>query len=219
MPRALTELEKCKQCQNLLDKGRPLVLAHGLRKVSVDDVTKAAGIAKGTFYQHFQSKEAYLYALIMALHSTVFIQVEKMLIEMNIKTAAPFLTSDASGNCEAISYKHDLRVGARGFFTRLFQLPEMAFFMRNEHDITWLLESVPAAEVQSFKQLEARLFEKMLYLAGVDTAKVKPGVVHNYIHALFLINGSELMAQENLAETVSLITDNLIAYIFGGAAE
>jgi hypothetical protein len=67
--------------------------------------------------------------------------------------------------------------------------------------------------------LELGLFEKMLHLADVDTARIKPGIVHNYLHALFLINGSELMIKENLEETVNLITDSLIFYIFGGAAE
>jgi AcrR family transcriptional regulator len=196
MPRALTEQEKCKQCQKLLDKGKPLVLTHGLRKISVDDVIKAADMAKGTFYQHFQSKEEYLYALIMELHKNIFTQVEKILVETN-----------------------DIRANARGFFAQLFRIPEMAFFMQNEHDTTWLLESVPNAEIQSFKQLEVGLFEKMLCLAGVDTTKIKPGIVHNYIHALFLINGSDLMMKETLEETVDLITDSLIFYIFGGAAE
>ena len=49
MPRALTEQEKCRQCEKLLVKGREVVLKQGIKKVSVDEITKAAGMAKGLF--------------------------------------------------------------------------------------------------------------------------------------------------------------------------
>ncbi|MCL2721778.1 MAG: TetR/AcrR family transcriptional regulator, partial [Treponema sp.] len=68
MPRALTEQEKCRLCNRLLEKGKAIVLAQGIKKVSVDDIAKAAGMAKGSFYQHFESKEVFLYELINDIH-------------------------------------------------------------------------------------------------------------------------------------------------------
>jgi AcrR family transcriptional regulator len=52
MPRALTEKEKSAQYRKLLDKGKKEVISHGIKKVSVDDIAKVAGIAKGTFYKY-----------------------------------------------------------------------------------------------------------------------------------------------------------------------
>jgi AcrR family transcriptional regulator len=195
MPRALTEQEKCKQCQTLLEKGKAVVFSHGIKKVSVDDIVKAAGMAKGTFYQHFETKEQYLSALIDNLHKQIFIKAEQLLNSFE-----------------------DIKSNANAFFTGLFNMPEMLFFIQNESDITTLLELMPNQERISFKQMELVLFEKMLRLAGADTEKVKAGIVHNYVHTLFLISGSDLMIEENRKETVDMITANLITYIFGGGA-
>lgn len=195
MPRALTEQEKCRQCEKLLEKGKTVVFSQGIKKTSVDDITKAADMAKGLFYQHFDSKEQYLYALIERIHQQIFTQVEQMINSME-----------------------DMKSNIRGFLTNLFSMPEMRFSIQNEQDITALFENMPNHELQSAKQMEGEMFEKMLRLANIDTGKVKPGVVHNYIHTLYLMMGSDLMMEDNLSETVDLITDSLISYITGGVA-
>lgn len=198
MPRPLTEQEKCAQCQRLLEKGKEAVISHGIRKVSVDDITKAAGMAKGSFYQHFESKEKYLYALLEKLHRETFTKAKQIIFE-------------------GISDKHNLQANARDFLKKLFLLPEMVFFIQNERDIIALFETISNQEIQSFKQMEAELFSGLLRLAGVDTEKVKPGVVHNYVHVMFLTKVSDLMTEEDLPQTLDLLMDSLMAYIFGGA--
>ena len=198
MPRALTEQEKCVQCQKLLEKGKAAVVSHGIRKVSVDDIAKAAGMAKRTFYQHFESKEKYLYALIEKIHNDAFSQAKQIIF---------------SGTSDGDS----LRTNVTSFLKSLFTMPEMAFLIQSENEIVDLFETVPNQELQSFKQMEADLFGGLLQLAEIDTKKIKPGIVHNYVHALFLMMSSDLMTEDDLPETVDLITDSLISYIFGNA--
>lgn len=196
-PRALSVKEKSAQRKRLLEKGKDVVISYGLKKVSVDDIAKAAGFAKGTFYQHFDSKELYLYALIEKIHVEAFSQAEKIIYN-------------------GLSGEGDLKKNARAFLQKLFYMPEMIFFIRNEPDIGALFAAVPNQELQSFKQMEESLFEGILRMGGIDTTKVKPGVVHNWIHTLFLMKGSEYMAEDDLEETADLIMDSLISYIFGG---
>jgi len=43
--------------QKLLEKGRQFFETYGLKKTTVDDITRAVGIAKGSFYNFFRSKE------------------------------------------------------------------------------------------------------------------------------------------------------------------
>jgi len=196
MPRALTEQEKCVQCQKLIEKGKAAVISHGIRKVSVDDIAKAAGMAKGTFYQHFESKEKYLYALIEKIHHDAVSQAKQIIF-----------SKAADGD--------SLRTNVVSFLKSLLDMPELAFLVQNEHDIVDLFETIPNQELQSFKQMEAELFRELLQLASINTEIVKPGVVHNYVHALFLMMGSDLMTEANLSETMDLITNSLISYIFG----
>ena len=41
----------------LLDSAQRLISAHGFDNVSVEDITKDSGVAKGTFYHYFECKE------------------------------------------------------------------------------------------------------------------------------------------------------------------
>ena len=49
---------------------RKLVLEHGFENVSVDSIVNAAGVSKGTFYLHFESKDALAAALVEEYTST-----------------------------------------------------------------------------------------------------------------------------------------------------
>lgn len=44
--------------EQLIDAGLKTIYAHGFNGCSVQDITVAAGVPKGSFYNHFESKEA-----------------------------------------------------------------------------------------------------------------------------------------------------------------
>jgi len=58
MPRAFTQSEKEAIRDRLLAAGRELFSRYGVRKTTVEELAHRAGIAKGTFYLLFPSKEA-----------------------------------------------------------------------------------------------------------------------------------------------------------------
>ncbi len=64
MPRAFTEVEKEKIRERLFAAGRSCFTRYGLKKTTIDDLVKLAGIAKSSFYLFFESKEG-LYAEIL----------------------------------------------------------------------------------------------------------------------------------------------------------
>jgi hypothetical protein len=100
------------------------------------------------------------------------------------------------------------------FFKELLAMPEMVFFAQNERDIEEIFQG--AAGGDTFKQREIAMLEKLLKLAQVDTKKAKPGVVHNYLRILHLVSGSDLMSEADLSETIELLSDTLIFYVFRG---
>lgn len=51
----------------LMDAGKALFISHGVENVSIDSITSRAGVAKGSFYNHFDSREALFEALIEAV--------------------------------------------------------------------------------------------------------------------------------------------------------
>lgn len=60
-----TDSEKNQIRQQLLDSGRELFATYGLKKTSIEDLTRPAGIAKSSFYAFFDSKEALYLELLM----------------------------------------------------------------------------------------------------------------------------------------------------------
>lgn len=197
MPRALTEEEKCAQCEQLLEKGKAVVFAYGMRKVSVDDIAGAAGLAKGTFYHHFESKEKYLYALIERIHREAFDKAKEMVFG-----------SLASGS--------DLRASVRAFLGQLFYWPEMLFMIKNKSEIEKIFGGMEDGQQHSFKHAEANLFAGIMQAGNIDIRRINPGVVHNTIHALFFMKSSDFMDDESMHDTVEFILDSLMTYVFGG---
>ncbi|MFI2363074.1 TetR/AcrR family transcriptional regulator [Promicromonospora sp. NPDC019610] len=64
MPRGFTTRERDRIRQSLLDTGRDLFVRQGLRKTALEELVAPAGVAKSSFYQFFDSKEA-LYLQLM----------------------------------------------------------------------------------------------------------------------------------------------------------
>ena len=63
MPRAYNEQERERITRKLMDSGEERFVRFGLKKTTVDDLVQDAGIAKGSFYQFFDSKESLFFAI------------------------------------------------------------------------------------------------------------------------------------------------------------
>ena len=62
MPRSFTEQEEETIRALLFKSGEEMFSRYGLKKTSIDELARAAGIAKGSFYRFFPSKEALYFA-------------------------------------------------------------------------------------------------------------------------------------------------------------
>ena len=79
MPR-FTETEREAIQAALLEEGEKLFSAHGIKKVTVDDLAEAANISKGSFYAFYQNKE-HLFMVINFRIQEHFFQVLKRELE------------------------------------------------------------------------------------------------------------------------------------------
>lgn len=58
MPRKFTPEEERRITEALRDAGRSIMGKRGVRRTSIDELARAGGISKGSFYRFFTSKEA-----------------------------------------------------------------------------------------------------------------------------------------------------------------
>jgi len=61
-------LNKKRKYDALLTKGTELYTENGLHNTSVDQITKKAGVAKGTFYLYFKNKEDFIEQIALKLN-------------------------------------------------------------------------------------------------------------------------------------------------------
>lgn len=66
MPAIFTDKMKDDLYRRMVDAGWEILRERGIRSLRVEEVTRAVGIAKGTFYSFFPSKERFVYAMMEA---------------------------------------------------------------------------------------------------------------------------------------------------------
>lgn len=84
--------------ERLFVEGQRLFSTHGLRKVTINDLTKAAGISHGSFYTFFDSKEYLFMEINLKKQREIFEQLESFIDENKklkprelVKTVMDFL--------------------------------------------------------------------------------------------------------------------------------
>lgn len=71
MPKKFSEQEKQWISKKLFEEGKRSFEAIGLRKTSIEDLTKACGIAQGSFYMFFNSKEELFYHILLEEETSI----------------------------------------------------------------------------------------------------------------------------------------------------
>lgn len=70
--------EALKTRQKLLDKATDYIVSGDFSDIKVEDITKACGCAKGTFYVYFKNKEAICCEICRNLFSRIVLRMEQM---------------------------------------------------------------------------------------------------------------------------------------------
>lgn len=65
--------ERRERAERILDAACGLLLSHGYRRVTVDDVARAANVGKGTLYLHWRTREALFRALLLRESASLLI--------------------------------------------------------------------------------------------------------------------------------------------------
>ena len=78
---AFTDYETEQLRKALLKETRHCAVTLGMKKTSVDQLTKAVGIAKGSFYKFYESKEMLFFAVLEGIHAELYEVADRALCE------------------------------------------------------------------------------------------------------------------------------------------
>ena len=88
--------------KDLIREARRCGVTVGMRKTSVEQLTEAVGISKGSFYKFFDSKELLFFAVLEDIHTECFTAAQKSLQE-NAALAGNYLHKRKGRSAAAFS--------------------------------------------------------------------------------------------------------------------
>jgi AcrR family transcriptional regulator len=191
MARKFAEAEKERIRNRLLEQGRHWFGTYGFKKTSIGDVTKAVGIAQGTFYLFFPSKEE-LYLEILRLEEQA----------IRGRLLAEFL---AGSELTAESFKQFLR--------RAFDVMETNPLLRQMYDeevVSILFRKIPQAKLEELYADDARdLLPVIVRLQEQGEMKPhQPEVVLSLIRSIVLLSLHKKQIGEGIYDqTIDLLLD------------
>ena len=106
---AFSEEENTKIRRSLLAEARSRALTVGMRKTSVEELTAAVGISKGSFYKYFDSKELLFFAVLEELHSELYAVAKDALMANSSLAASDRATEALLAVCRRLSQTGAMR--------------------------------------------------------------------------------------------------------------
>ena len=200
MPRAFSEKEKEVIRRQMRERSKHLFELHGLRKTSVDEITQAAGISKGAFYQFYDSKEELFLEIMEQMES----ELRESILEYTVQPKA------------------NARQNVRQILSRFLLTYDAYPLLRNfnQADFDYLVRKLPPERAQAHTNRDQKFFEsfiKKVKREGI-ALKVPPRVALNLIFSLFLFSLHRLeFGEEAYTETSKILIDLIAGYLTEGA--
>ena len=197
MGRPFNDAEKTNIKNLLIIKGRELFSTSGLKKTTIEDITREAGIAQGSFYAFFDSKEALYFEILEA---------EERKIAQTLRSKLYSIELDRRNFKDFLSGSLDLIVGN-----------ELIKDLILTDSYQSLLMKIPEATMKRHLNDEAHLLMETI---GVYQEKgimkvADPDILTGMFHSLFLLHlhkqeiGTDIFDQV-IGLLLDLISDSLI---------
>jgi len=194
MPRELNENEKNFEKSRLIECGMHLLLRFGIRRVSVDDIVKEAGIAKGSFYNYFHSKDEFIYEIIWLFHEKSFSDFKQQFSRI--------------GKLEKEQQRNEIK---KAFFS-IYKSPTFDFFILEHSEIRNFLSRYSKEKLAKIETLEEEKYKELANLLNIKDKQIE--IIQNYIHIIiFGISHTDILNENYLDETVEVLFNGLLNYL------
>lgn len=121
---AFTEYETEQIRKALLQETRRCAVTLGMRKTSVEQLTQAVGISKGSFYRFYASKEMLFFAVLEGIHTELYDTADQVLRENAYLAPVQRVTKAILAVCERLSATGDMVFIENDADHLLHRLPE-----------------------------------------------------------------------------------------------
>ncbi|WP_096188166.1 TetR/AcrR family transcriptional regulator [Evansella halocellulosilytica] len=204
MPRGFNEAEKEKIKNALIESGEELFKTFGIKKTNIKDLTDKAGIAQGSFYNFFPSKEVLYFAILEREEK----QIKQKVVEQ--------LSTPEAGSADLLK-----NVLIRSFHAINEYPLTSRLFTSNDYD--YMIRKLPDDVIEEHAN------EDMFDLSPLITAwkekgyikqSLKEEVISSALRALFLMTTHKReIGEEAFDETVEFLAEAIADRVFKNGGE
>lgn len=193
MPKIVSENEKQRIKELMFEKGVDLIKQKGIKKVTVEDITKAAGIGKGSFYLYYDSKEELLYDIVKRCETNMFNRIEALKGE-NI----------------------DKREKAIKAAKEIYLAPDSIILYVSPTDFENLLHRLPSEIYGKEKAKSKDYFKRTSEIFEIDKTVCDVNVLSQLMDALsFVASNSNNFYSEGRQKALDILVTAIAEYIAG----
>lgn len=194
MPQIFTPEKKTEIKAQLLKEGREMMLERGITGMNIEELAASAGIAKGTFYNFFPSKQRF----IIEIYNDY---TDERLDAL--KAAAELKKGKLSVN-EMLQW-----------YMTLYKQQENPMFHISRRDMKWIREKIPSEEL--FRpEKEVEVGKAILSMLENVREGIDYRVLANFPKIIeYAVENKDSMHQEVLEENFKMIVWLMKAYVTG----
>jgi AcrR family transcriptional regulator len=197
MPKIVTEHEKDMVREAMFTQGIELIRKKGVKRITVEDITNATHIGKGSFYSYYNSKEELLYSIIKKSESRMFERVEAVLSE------------NTNLNERLVKVLKEIYLAADSIV--LYVSPS---------DIELLLRKLPGEVADREASKSNDYFSRTLSLCGIDESRCEMDVLAYLMNALHFVGSTDMTFGERGREkALDILVHSIADYMTGGAEQ
>jgi AcrR family transcriptional regulator len=186
------ETNKTKNRQAIIDAGIRVFISKGVSETTVRDIIRSTGLASGTFYNYFNSKEEVL----VAIFDDFAKEIGKSVRDENVQPE---------------SFEEFLRIKLTRFFKFVSSKPQIYMIMSNNHNL-----------VNNFSINTPQIILEIDYLKEEISDYIKKGVFPNFdvdLFALVVRPITDSLAQEMMSQKkidINKYTEKCINFLTKG---
>ena len=193
MPKIYSEEKKKEIREQLMATGLELIKYNGIKRMSIEELTKRVGIAQGTFYNFFNSKEMLVYELANAYHERLDQKTEEII------KSKEFLD------------REDLR---ELYYNMILKDEDNVYrFLKND-DIQALITRLPKDCLLKISDIKGEIEKNLLYLNG-KKEKCDLNAVINWIQVMNLtVENKDILEESGIEKIINKMIENMLDEIF-----
>ena len=194
MPSIFSAADKESIRSFLLSEGEKMMLESSIRKMNLEKLAYSAGIAKGTFYNFFKTKQHFVLAILRRYQAQ----------------RAEVLMEEARNNKGGLTLEQAIMM-----YLSVYDPQENPFFHMQEHDLEWIAEKIPPEELFD-PEMDLRCCGMILSCVKNLRKDIDLRVVSNFSRmVMFTLMQQDNVHKEVLPVNIKMIIDLVGEYVSG----